>query len=232
MVSTLDKKQTVTRRIRAAFQDGLKTSSPSSVKEFVDGFIKEYGKLSPETLAFVIQKVNSFQLFKEFRDAGGKQVYPVIDLIDVRRFCKQYGYKNIYDTIRANMMARKGSMSKKSSYDQRLTEYSQLTKIASKDSRVRDNMSTDTKIDSFKKFASSKLYYDLKDRTDDYWNLRGIEGFIKQAKLDTRTDLKEILDAIRSNKVVGSFSKRASLTDFLAFKKSIEKLASDAKKVQ
>ena len=224
------KKQEVNRRIRKAFHEGLTTTDLSSVHAFVEEVFSEYDK-TPETLAFFVQRINSFQLFKKFRDAGGKQVYPTIALVDVPSFCTKYGYPDIFKTIKENLIARKSvaPMSKKSSYNTQIDDYSSLKKAASKDTRIREALASDKDKQLFGKFAASKSIYALKDRTEEYWGLRGIESFIKMAKLDTHPGLKEILDTIRSSKIEGLNTKQATLGDFLNLKKNLYSFMKEAR---
>ncbi len=89
-------------------------------------------------------------------------------------------------------------------------------------------MASDEEKQIFGKFAASKAIYALKDRTEEYWRLRGIESFIKTAKLDTHPGLKEVLDTIRSNRIEGLNTKQATLSDFLELKRNLKTFIKEA----
>jgi len=181
------KKNEVTHLIRDFFREGGNTSNLNEVLEMVKGLNEKYF-MPPELLAFVLQKINAFQLFQVFKDNKSKQVYPKIDLIDVVKFCKDnFGYDDIYKTINSTLLSKideRTPIKKAASLDY----YSSLKKAASKNENIKNTLEEDEKMTDLNKFASSKLHYKFSSLIENYWSLTGIETFIKVAGLDT--DLK------------------------------------------
>ncbi len=223
MVKQLKKKTDVTRKIRDFFREGGSTSNHPKVKEFVSSFQEEYA-ISPELLAFLLQKINSFQLFKTFKDNKSKQVYPKITLIDVVSFCKRhYGYDDIYNTINNRLLAKMNTPQEKAAT---MSEFYALSKAASRNENIKNILEEDKRMASLSKFASSKLHYKFKGLIENYWSLNGIEKFIKSARLDTDITLKEVLDDLRNSKIT-TWTKEASLSTFLEFEKTLKEFIND-----
>ena len=222
------KKNEITRLIRDAFRENGPTlmTDEGAVKEFVDKIAEEYN-LPAATLAFLVQKVNAFRLFNAFKEHKDVQTYPVIDLIDVREFCKQYGYEDIYDVIKTNIITKinEHKINKKSNLN--IQNYGELRKAADLNPDIKITFQNDREKMVFNKFASSRLQEKLKEVTDSYWSNKGIEAFIKQADLDSDLHMKEVLDVIRSRKR-DTVVKAATLGSFLSFKKEVEELKKDA----
>ena len=225
---TFTKKSDITRLIRDAFReksDSLMTEE-DAVKELVDKVAEEY-ELPVATLAFFVQKINAFRLFESFKAQKDVQTYPVVVLIDVRKFCKQYGYDDIYSIIKANISAKINGARfvKKSSLN--MEQYGEIRKAAALSEDMKITFESDREKAVFNKFASSRLGSKLKDLTEMYSTYPGIETFIKQAQLDSDLNLKPILSILRATKK-DTFVKEADLKSFLVFKKELEEFKKDA----
>ena len=223
------KKHDVTRMVRDFFREGGSTTDLKSVREFVSRIQGEY-EITSDLLAFLLQKINAFQLFQHFRDSKSKQVYPKIHLINVVEFCRKfYGYDNIYKTIHNRLLSNMelGQNVKTASLDY----YDKLKKAASKNENMKNTLERDSKMNAVKKFASSKLHYKFQSLIEDYWSLRGIEKFINTSGLNTHPKFKEMLDLMRESDKTATMTKAATLDTYLDFEKSLREFRIESEKL-
>lgn len=228
MKRNFTKKNEITHKIRDFFREGGSTSDVEGVVKFVKDLDERY-VLTPELLAFIVQKVNAFQLFQVFKENKAKQVYPKINLINVVDFCREhFGYEDIYARIHSNLLSKIDDRSIKKAAS--LNYYSELNKAASKNENIRNTLEKDEKMTDIKKFAESKLHHKFNMLVENYWSLMNIENFIKVSKLDTDVNLKEILDVLRDSKIT-TYRKEASLSTYLEFEKSLREFREESDKL-
>ena len=219
-----NKKNEITHLVRDFFREGGTTSDTTKVLDFVKGIDDKY-HLTPELLAFIIQKVNAFQLFQIFKNNKSKQVYPKIEVIDVVDFCKEhFDYEDIYKTINNNLLSKINSSTSLKKASTR--DYYELNKAASKNDNIKNTMEEDEIMSDIKKFASSQLHHKFNMLVEKYWSLNNIENFIKVSRLDNDINLKEILDVVRDSKIT-TYTKEACLTTYLEFEKDLRTLQKD-----
>lgn len=211
--------------VRKKIKEGVTTEYPEKIVEYVRELQNDYD-ISPELLAFILQKFNALFLNARMREGGGDQVNATIPVLDVREIAKQFGFDDIFKTL-ADRLESRTNQYRSSGTNRAKTaakKYETLSKAASRDESLTDRFNKDHEMSDLKKLAQARALFDLENLRKKYWQHPNLETFIKAAGLDRLTRCKKVLDIIRENKLEIT-TKTANVSDFLSFDTDLRKLA-------
>lgn len=206
--------------IRRKLVEGLSISIPADRDAIITSFLETHqtdtkGGMTPETMAFFLQALNTHGLHEQLDNTKFTVVFPTYIPFEVEEVAAAHGFPSLYKTLEQNLLIRSASGKNTESKDKAASlateSYEVFEKVAS--------ITTREVSDSFKEQhditrASKKSEAHFK-AAGLYWKTSNMDEFIDSGVSDPR--YLSAIESVKTSAMCGLKDKKATVSDFRQF---------------